>query len=64
VYGAEVVLPTDIMHDAPRVVLYIQRKRIKKPERMMLICWKKQESKHYLELQYISRTLDTIMRRR
>jgi hypothetical protein len=22
VYGAEAVLPTDIMHDAPRVVLY------------------------------------------
>jgi hypothetical protein len=22
VYGAEVVLPTDVIHDAPRVVLY------------------------------------------
>jgi hypothetical protein len=38
VYGAEAVLPTDVIHDAPRVVLYILRKRLKRPEKMMLIC--------------------------
>jgi transposase InsO family protein len=37
VYGAEVVLPTDVIHNAPRVV-YILRKRLKKPEKMILIC--------------------------
>jgi hypothetical protein len=25
VYGAEAVLPTDVIHDAPRVVLYTEK---------------------------------------
>jgi hypothetical protein len=63
VYGAEAVLPTDIMHDAPRLVLYTEEeaKEVREDDVDLL---EEAREQTLSRLQYTSRTSDAIMRRR
>jgi hypothetical protein len=63
VYGAEAVLPTYVIHDAPRVVLYTEEESKEAREDDVDLLEEAREIT-YQELQCISRTSDAIMRRR